>query len=137
MFCPKCGKETAGNPTYCPGCGARLSEGPAAKKTGFSTVAGILDIIDGSLKLLGVFGLTIVIIGILIGDEERNALAILLAIAIPLAVLGILAMAGGISALQKKSWGMALAGAIAAVLPFSLLGIAALILTALSRDEFK
>ena len=121
MFCPKCGKETAGNPTYCPGCGARLSEGPAAKKTGFSTVAGILDIIDGSLKLLGAFGLTIVIIGILTGDEERDALAILLAIAIPLAVLGILAIAG----------------AIAAVFPFSLLGIAALILTALSRDEFK
>ncbi len=137
MFCPKCGKETAGNPTYCPGCGARLSEGPAAKKRGFSTVAGILDIIDGSLKLLGASVLTIVIIGVLIGDGEGDALAILLAIAIPLAVLGILAIAGGISALQRKSWGIALAGAIAAALPFSLLGIAALILTALSREEFK
>ena len=137
MFCLKCGKETAGNPTYCPGCGARLSEGPAAKKTGFSTVAGVLDIIDGSLKLLGGVGLTIVIIGIMVGDEEGDALAILLAITIPLAVLGILAIAGGISALQRKSWGLALAGAIAAALPFSLLGIAALILTALSRKEFK
>ncbi len=26
MFCPKCGKETAGNPTFCASCGARLVE---------------------------------------------------------------------------------------------------------------
>jgi uncharacterized membrane protein YvbJ len=26
MFCPRCGKELAGNPTFCPGCGASLAE---------------------------------------------------------------------------------------------------------------
>ena len=26
MFCPKCGKELSGNPTFCPSCSARLVE---------------------------------------------------------------------------------------------------------------
>lgn len=26
MFCPKCGKEVPGNPTFCPNCSARLIE---------------------------------------------------------------------------------------------------------------
>ena len=26
MFCPKCGKELSGNPTFCPNCSARLVE---------------------------------------------------------------------------------------------------------------
>lgn len=26
MFCPKCGKETAGSPVFCASCGARLVE---------------------------------------------------------------------------------------------------------------
>jgi TM2 domain-containing membrane protein YozV len=26
MFCPKCGKEISGNPTFCPHCSARLIE---------------------------------------------------------------------------------------------------------------
>lgn len=26
MFCPKCGREIAGNPDFCPQCGARLKE---------------------------------------------------------------------------------------------------------------
>lgn len=69
--------------------------------------------------------------------DEVNPVGILVAIAVPLAALAVLAMVGGILALQRKSWGLALAGSIAAVLPFSLLGIAALILTALSRDEFE
>ena len=35
------------------------------------------------------------------------------------------------------AWGIALAGAIAAFLPFSLLGIAAIVLLALSKEEFE
>jgi TM2 domain-containing membrane protein YozV len=26
MFCPKCGKELSGNPTFCPNCSARLAD---------------------------------------------------------------------------------------------------------------
>jgi hypothetical protein len=141
MLCPKCGKEVTGSPAYCPSCGARLTEGQVAKRRGLRTVAGVLDIIDGGLSLLAVFGLTIAMIAVA-SESDRNAdevdpLIILAVIAVPLLALCILAIMGGVCALRGKNWGMALAGAIAAALPFSLVGIAALILTALSRDEFE
>lgn len=142
MFCPKCGKEVSGSPTFCPSCGARVAESQPAKKTMLSTVAGILDIVAGGLGLLGVFIMTIAMIA-LANDpyrhepDEVDPIIVLVAITVPLAILGILAIVGGIYALRRKKWGLALTGAIAASLPFSLMGIAALILTALSRDEFE
>jgi len=44
---------------------------------------------------------------------------------------------GGIYALQGKKWPLALTGSIAAALPFSLLGIAAFVVTVLTKDEFE
>jgi hypothetical protein len=61
--------------------------------------------------------------------------AILPLFSIPL-ILGILAIIGGIYALHRKKSGLALTGSIAAFLPFSLLGLASIILIALSKDEF-
>ena len=129
MFCPKCGKEMTANATFCLGCGARLT-----KATWQSTVAGILDIIDGCINLLLVVGLTVAIVFV---ADEPDTLAILVPIAVVFTVKAILAIVGGMCALQRKNWGMAIVGAIAACLPLSLLGIAALILTALSRDQFR
>lgn len=55
-----------------------------------------------------------------------------------LPVLGVLAVVGGIHALQRKKWGWALTGSIAALLPICVLvGIAAIILTAQSKNEFE
>jgi hypothetical protein len=51
--------------------------------------------------------------------------------------VGILAIVGGIYALQRKIWGLALAGSIAAFFPSWILGIAAIVLTALSKNEFE
>jgi hypothetical protein len=111
------------------------------KKTWKPTVAGVLCISESCLKFVGVFALIIAIVAVRsehrVYVDEVNPVGILVAIAVPLAALAVLAMVGGILALQRKSWGLALAGSIAAVLPFSLVGMAALILTALSRDEFE
>ena len=58
-------------------------------------------------------------------------------IGIPLLVIGILAIAGGISALRRRRWGLALTGSICAVIsPGILLGIPAVVLVAISRGEF-
>ena len=104
-------------------------------------VAGIFAIATGCFKLLAVLGLIIAIIAIRAEAHhyvnEVDPVDILLAIAIPLGILGILSIVGGAFALQRKSWGMALTGSIASLMPFSILGLVALILTALSRDEFE
>ena len=110
------------------------------KKTSMPMITGILAIAAGGFKLLGLLGLIIASYVVVVSPMPAvgvNPAVVLLIISIPLAVLGILAVVGGIYALQRKKWGLVLAGAIAAFLPFSFLGIAAVVLTVLSRDEFK
>ena len=51
-------------------------------------------------------------------------------------VLGIIAIAGGVSAIKRKSFGLSLAGAICA-LPSVILGILAVIFVSLGRGEFE
>ncbi len=53
-----------------------------------------------------------------------------------LMVLGIFAIAGGVSAIRRKSFGLALAGAIC-TLPSVIFGILALIFVSLGRGEFE
>jgi len=52
-------------------------------------------------------------------------------------VPGILPIIVGKYALQRRNWGLALAGSIVAIFGSSLMGIAATILTALLKDEFE
>ncbi|OGO03588.1 MAG: hypothetical protein A2Y72_05500 [Chloroflexi bacterium RBG_13_53_26] len=146
MFCPKCGKEVSGSPTFCPSCGGRLAESQPAKKTRLSTVAGILDIVSGGFGFVSAFFVIIMIILMatdpyLPESDEADFMVFILAITVPMAIVqilaGILAIVGGMYALRRKKWGIALTGAIAAVVAFSLMGIAAVVLTALSRDEFE
>ena len=62
---------------------------------------------------------------------------ILITIAVFLTIIGILSLLGGISALQRKRWGLALAGSIAGIFCNSaILGILALIFNVMSKDEF-
>ena len=53
-----------------------------------------------------------------------------------LVVLGIIAILGGIWALRRRSFGLALAGAVC-VLPLGILGILAIVCIALARREFE
>jgi uncharacterized protein (DUF697 family) len=51
-------------------------------------------------------------------------------------ICGVLAIIGGIFAVQRKNYGMALIGAIAALFPGWIFGLGAIVFTAISRDEF-
>ena len=53
-----------------------------------------------------------------------------------LVVLGIIAILGGIWALRRRSFGLALAGAVC-VLPLGILGILAIVCIALAKREFE
>jgi hypothetical protein len=52
-------------------------------------------------------------------------------------VVGILSLVGGIYAIQRKKWGLALTGSIAAIFGSSVMGILATVFTAMSKDEFE
>lgn len=113
------------------------------------TVAGILSIISGVVGLVAVFGLIIAISvtgGFYIPGTEQIPKFVpyfLTGIAIPLAILSVLSLVGGICALQRRKWGLALAGSISAIFASIPLlgglpvGITATILTALSKNEFE
>ncbi len=118
-------------------------------KTWKPIVAGIFEIIDGAVSVMASLGLLIAAIvvgtgaswaGINEADVAPLTLgavaAILYVIAVVVLVLAILELVGGISALQRKRWGLALAGSIAAAIPGNVLGILAIIFLAMGKDEF-
>ena len=113
------------------------------ERTWMPTVAGILNIITGAFGLTG--GLALIALGTLasgalepfvFGMLPLIPLALFSALGLPLFLLGILTLVGGIYALQRKMWGLVLAGSIAAVLFSRVLGIPAIIFVALSKKEF-
>ena len=53
-----------------------------------------------------------------------------------LVALGIIAIAGGISTVKRRSFGLSLAGAICAFIPFNILGLLAIIFISLGKREF-
>jgi hypothetical protein len=123
-----------------------------AAKTWKPTVAGILDIVGGALSILGAIA---VFLGILFFIPISRSAgpgpvpemgpwmipgiveAILLIAAVYFLIVGVLPIIGGVYALRRKKWGLALAGSIAAIFGSSVIGILATIFTAMSRDEFE
>lgn len=167
MFCRNCGKELAGSPEFCPNCGARPMSGAGfcqecgAPTTGVAeicikcgaklakvggmawmpTVAGILSIIAGVIGL-GLSGCAAVVGTLGGGVLAMFGLGYLGGIfaglmAVPL-ILAVVAIVGGIYALKRTKWGLALAGSICALVgPWFLLGIAAIVFVVLGKNEFK
>jgi len=115
-------------------------------QTSKATVAGILDVVAGISGLVGGIPLLLLALvgsGVLgtLPDPEVRPLAILpMAFFMPLALLcfgsGIIAIVGGIAAFNRRRWGLAVAGSIAAVFGFFPIGIAAVIFTVLAENEF-
>jgi hypothetical protein len=117
----------------------------AKKETWMPMTAGILDIISGGFVLLG--GFMLLILGT-VGSSimpyfmpqvpPAMAVVIFSSIAVPVILIAILAIVGGIYAMRRKIWGLALAGSIAAFFsPCWYLGVAAIVFTALSKKEFE
>lgn len=113
-------------------------------------VAGILNIIVGVFNLLGMFFIIVVIVAIGSGILALSTLiniipmwlsgivqGVLIIIAVLLAIFSALPLIGGIYAVQRKNWGLALAGSIVAILSSTPLGIASTVLVALAKNEFE
>jgi hypothetical protein len=112
-----------------------------------ATVAGILDITAGIFGLVGGIPLLLLALGGaavlgMVPEPEANRLAFLpMALFLPLALLGFIsgfiAIIGGISAINRRRWGLSVAGAIAAIFGFFPVGIAAVVFTILAEPEFR
>ncbi len=111
------------------------------EKTWKPMVAGILDIVTGAFALLSVIGLAIGIV--VIGSEVVGpgvpdfVTTILWILAIPFLIIGVLAIIGGIYSIQRKKWGIALAGTIASTVFWFFVGIPAIVFISQSKDEFE
>ncbi len=116
----------------------------AVPKTWKPKAAGILDIVAGAIGFIGVIFLItgIMVTGGLFDIPGIEAVpffvpSLISGIALLAAGINVLALIGGIYAVQRKKWGVAMVGSIAAFLASTPLGIAAIILTALSKNEFE
>jgi hypothetical protein len=122
----------------------------SGERGGLLSAGGILSIIVGVLEVLG--GVMMIVFTELMetigafwsstvpyfgGEFDMGVTAaVVIIIGAVLIGLGILAIAGGISAIRRKSLGLSLAGAICALLPLNVLGLLAVIFVSLGRTEF-
>jgi len=115
-------------------------------------VAGVLNIVCGAA---GALGALLIVFAILLIRTVLNqdfpfydtslspeaaadlVTVVYTAVGIFLALLSALAITGGVYALQKKYWGLALAGAIAGTFIFFPCGVVAIVFTALAKPEFS
>jgi hypothetical protein len=108
------------------------------------TAGGVLSIVAGVFEMtFGVVVTALTMSGVIpcmfhCGRFEIHITPSFTYLGVPLLVLGIIAIAGGVSALRRKSFGLSLAGAICA-LPSHILGILAIlavIFVSLGKREF-
>lgn len=107
-------------------------------KTWKPTTAGILSIIAGVIQTIS--GIVVAVVGGTIAGLPTVPIMsqIFGIIAIPIIILGIVAIVGGIYALKRKVWGLALAGCICSLFcPGFILGILAIIFVAMGKGEFE
>jgi len=125
-YCPKCGASLEPDDKFCMNCGTRVGGyadfvSVGAEQTWKPTVAGTLTIAAGA-------------IGLIVGSVLVTR-APLFVVGLPAIIISLVAVAGGLCALTRRAWGLALAGSICAISLW--LGIPATIFIALSRQEFS
>lgn len=103
------------------------------ERTWKPTTAGILAIVAGAFQVI--WGIVVAIFGGI--GAGLMGWGWLGAIGAPLIVLGIVAIVGGIYALKRRIWGLALAGSICALIGPWFLGIPAIIFVAMGKGEFE
>jgi hypothetical protein len=116
-------------------------------ETSKATVAGVCDIVAGIAGLVGGIPLVILAVvgSVVLGSLPNPELHILnlvpLALFGSLAFLcflsGVVAIMGGFAAFNRRRFGLALGGSIAAVFAFFPVGIAAVVFTILAEPEFR
>lgn len=110
------------------------------KNTWKPVAGGICSIVAGAWGILA--GGTLGAVGLCVpsmSGMDPVGLGFLNLLGWPILVLGVMAIIGGVFAIRRQKWGLALAGAICAVLipPPFILGILAIVFIALGHGEFE
>jgi hypothetical protein len=106
---------------------------------------GILTIVAGAIHFIGWLGIglflnrALSLSSFLSRDVPDFSGALIWIFTLPFVILAIIAVVGGIFALQRRIWGLALAGGICAIFsPLTwFLGVIATIFVSISKDEFN
>jgi hypothetical protein len=111
------------------------------ERTWKPTTAGILNIVAGVIGVLLGIGIAVLaeimalVAGAYIPGLPSGPVFALLGV--PLIILGIVAIVGGIFALRRRIWGLAYAGGICALLLTLILGILSITFVSLGKGEFE
>lgn len=134
--CVSCGRTISWDANVCPYCGhdyrMQMMGAPVKKQSSMPVIGGVLILVSGLLEMIagGVF----IGGGSILVDFGGGVLAACGAIFF---VLGVIAILGGIFAIQRKHFGFSILGGILSLGGFFILGLIGLILVAVSRDEFQ
>lgn len=136
--CVSCGRQIAFDANVCPFCGhdyrmQMMAPVPQKKDSGMPVAGGVL-IIIASLGYFLVGGL-MAASGSVVFGLSLGASGVVVACGVLLLLLGVMSLLGGIFAIQKRHFGIAIIGGLF-VIP-SILGLIGLILVAISKDSFE
>jgi len=111
-------------------------------------MAGILDIVAGAIGMVG--GVYFVVLTAAfrtihemmrldpsVIQQTEVLISKLFAVPFVLVFIGIISIIGGVYALQRRIWGLALAGSICSCIVFPFFGLPSIVVTALAREEFN
>jgi len=111
-------------------------------------MAGILDIVSGAIGMVG--GLYFFVLSSVFRAIHQNLgvsealiqkveqfISSIFAVPFVLMFIGIITIIGGVYALQRRIWPLALVGSVFAFIVFPILGVFAIIFTSLAREEFN
>ena len=136
--CVSCGRSISWDANVCPYCGhdfrVVMAPGQAQKKDSAMPLVGGILVIIASIGYFVAGGL-FVAGGAAWSWLDVGGGAIAVVCGVVMLILGILALLGGVYAIQKKNFVMALLAGILTI-P-SILGLIGLILIAVSKDEFS
>jgi len=143
--CVQCGRSIPMEANVCQYCGHdyRIQAGPPAKKkTALPLVGGILILVGGLLALLAGIGLVAGVgafDSVMLVDVEGVGMLedILTACGVIFLILGLIGILGGVFALMRKHFGLAILGGVFALAGWFLPALIGLILVGMSKDEFE
>jgi len=137
--CMGCGRTIPLTYFACPYCGkpaGAMGMQVGHKETAYPIVGGVFEILAGIIGL-GLGGLWIVGAGAASSVPYFDISGFMLVCGAIFIIFGLLALLGGIFALQRKNYAIALVGAIFALFSgFLIFGILAIIFIVLAKDEF-